>query len=89
MTTDSNDAALVEGILAVTKHLKLRVVAEGVETIQQALFLNQRAKVLHQGYLFSRPEPMDDWLDKYPMPELSLPYRFSRRFLNNPTSKVD
>lgn len=59
---DPDDAALVEVILSVARHLKLKIVAEGVETQAQADFLNSRAKVIHQGYLFSRPEPAEAWL---------------------------
>lgn len=60
---NSGDAALVETILAVAKHLRLRVVAEGVETRAQADFLNERAVVNHQGYLYSKPEPAKSWLE--------------------------
>ncbi len=60
--TDPNDAALVETILSVSRHLGLRVVAEGVETPEQAAFLNARGRVIHQGYLFGRPVPAEDWL---------------------------
>jgi sensor c-di-GMP phosphodiesterase-like protein len=39
------------------------VVAEGVETQEQASFLRQRAPgIVYQGYLFGRPEPEADWL---------------------------
>jgi len=61
---DPDDAALVESVLAVAKHMKLNVVAEGVETIEQAAFLNARAEVLHQGYFYSRPDPADVWVSK-------------------------
>ncbi len=60
--TDPDDEALVESVLSVAKHMKLNVVAEGVETKEQAAFLNARAEVLHQGYLYSRPEPADIWV---------------------------
>lgn len=63
-TTDPNDAALVETILAVAQHLHLKVVAEGVETRAQAEFLNARGAVIHQGYFFGRPEPAETWLAK-------------------------
>jgi diguanylate cyclase (GGDEF)-like protein/PAS domain S-box-containing protein len=63
--TDPNDAALVETILAVARHLGLRVVAEGVETEAQAMFLNARAEVTHQGYLYGRPEPAAQWLARW------------------------
>jgi sensor c-di-GMP phosphodiesterase-like protein len=42
----------VETILSIARHLHLKVVAEGVETQAQADFLNARAEVLHQGYLY-------------------------------------
>jgi diguanylate cyclase (GGDEF)-like protein len=59
--TQADDAALVETILAVAQHMHLRVVAEGVETQEQADFLNARANVIHQGYFFGRPEPAEVW----------------------------
>jgi diguanylate cyclase (GGDEF)-like protein len=62
---DADDAALVETILAIAKHLKLSVVAEGVETPEQAAFLNARADVIHQGYLFGKPEPAAYWLAQW------------------------
>jgi diguanylate cyclase (GGDEF)-like protein len=62
--TDPNDATLVDTILAVAERMLLDVVAEGVETREQAAFLNARGKVLHQGYLYSRPEPADDWMER-------------------------
>jgi diguanylate cyclase (GGDEF)-like protein/PAS domain S-box-containing protein len=63
---DPGDAALVEVILSVASHLKLKIVAEGVETQAQADFLNARAKVIHQGYLFFKPEPVEAWLQRRP-----------------------
>ncbi len=64
ITIDPDDAALVETILAVAKLMHLIVVAEGVETKEQAAFLNERATVIHQGYLFGRPEPAADLFKK-------------------------
>jgi diguanylate cyclase (GGDEF)-like protein/PAS domain S-box-containing protein len=65
-TTDPNDAALVEAILAIAKLLHFQVVAEGVETIAQADFLNARGSVIHQGYLYGRPQPLEQWLASLP-----------------------
>lgn len=59
---DPDDAALVESVLAVAKHMQLNVVAEGVETQEQADFLNARAVVVHQGYLYSKPVPASQWI---------------------------
>lgn len=61
---DADDAALVESVLAIAKHMQLSVVAEGVETQEQAAFLNARGDVIHQGYLFSKPEPANSWAEK-------------------------
>lgn len=62
LPADQDAAALVEAILAVADKMRLRVVAEGVETQAQADFLNQRAQLLHQGYLFARPQSAQAWL---------------------------
>ncbi|OIR07680.1 cyclic di-GMP phosphodiesterase Gmr [mine drainage metagenome] len=56
LTIDPEDDALVEAILAVAKLMHVKVVAEGVETVEQAAFLNLRGQVIHQGYLFGKPE---------------------------------
>ena len=61
-TSNPQDAALVDTILAVARQLHLQVVAEGVETPEQAAFLDARGDVVRQGYLYGRPEPMDTWL---------------------------
>ncbi|MAL01475.1 MAG: hypothetical protein CL536_04930 [Alcaligenaceae bacterium] len=57
-----DSAALVESILAVAHHMNLQVVAEGVETHEQADFLSARGDVVYQGYLFCRPEPFEQWV---------------------------
>lgn len=62
---DPNDAALVETILAVAQLMHLTVVAEGVETAEQAAFLNTRAHVIHQGYFYGRPEPAEIWMARW------------------------
>lgn len=62
--TDPDDSMLVQVMLSVAEHMHLRVVAEGVETPAQAAFLNDRADVFHQGYLYGRPEPAEMWLQE-------------------------
>jgi diguanylate cyclase (GGDEF)-like protein/PAS domain S-box-containing protein len=56
------DAALAEAILALTHHLGLSAVAEGVETEAQAEFLRARHCQTMQGFLFGHPEPAAQWL---------------------------
>jgi EAL domain-containing protein (putative c-di-GMP-specific phosphodiesterase class I) len=63
--SDPNDAALVEAILSVARHLRLKVVAEGVETAEQAGFLTARGQVILQGFLYSRPAPVREVLGRW------------------------
>lgn len=60
--TDPSDTAIVQLILSMASSLGLRVVAEGVETPEQAEFLVARGCDAMQGYLFARPMPIDEWL---------------------------
>ncbi len=53
--TDTNDAIIVETIISMAKHLKIGVVAEGVETLEQLEFLQQKGCTIFQGYYFSHP----------------------------------
>ena len=56
------DTAIVQAILAMARHLGLRVVAEGVETQEQADFLVAHDGDGLQGYLYARPMPLADFL---------------------------
>lgn len=55
LTTDSDDEKLVKGILSLGKVFSMNVVAEGVETIEQATLLLNYDCTTIQGYLFSKP----------------------------------
>lgn len=55
---DRGDAAIVRTILDLGRHLNLQVVAEGVETDAQLLFLRQYGCALIQGFLLSRPQTL-------------------------------
>ena len=56
---DARDTAIVQAILAMARHLGLRVVAEGVETVEQANFLIAHDCDGLQGYLYAHPMPLD------------------------------
>ena len=56
-TTDSDDAALVMAIITLAHNLRLKVIAEGVETEQQLRFLQLLRCDEIQGFLFSKPLP--------------------------------
>jgi len=60
VTTDTNDAAIVKAILAMAHALRMKVVAEGVETYDHLDFLRDAACDQMQGYLFSKPLPAAD-----------------------------
>jgi predicted signal transduction protein with EAL and GGDEF domain len=55
ITTDPNDAAIVQTIIAMTKALDLDVIAEGVETKTQREFLHMSGCHTYQGYVFGKP----------------------------------
>jgi diguanylate cyclase (GGDEF)-like protein len=55
VTTDPDDAALVMAIITLAHNLKLKVVAEGVETEEQLRFLRLLRCDQIQGYFFSKP----------------------------------
>ena len=57
MIGNQEQKAIVRAILAMSKSLKMKVVAEGVETLEQAQFLQEEGCELLQGYLFSKPIP--------------------------------
>ncbi len=64
--TNADDGALVEAILSVARHFGLRVVAEGVETQEQASYLTERSPaIICQGFLYCRPQPQEDWLQRF------------------------
>ncbi len=55
-TTDGGrDAAIAQAIISLGHSLRLRVLAEGVETPEQLEFLRRHGCNEYQGYLFSRP----------------------------------
>ncbi|WP_144823130.1 bifunctional diguanylate cyclase/phosphodiesterase [Marinobacter piscensis] len=56
--TDHRIAAIVEGIITMSHHMDMAVVAEGIETRQQREDLTRRNCDLLQGYLFARPMPL-------------------------------
>jgi len=52
---NNNQQAVVNGILVMSDQLGSRVIAEGVETMEEYRWLRQREVSLFQGYLFARP----------------------------------
>ncbi len=55
--SDRDDAAIVSTVITLAKQLKLKSLAEGVETKEQLAFLRTRGCDSYQGFLFCRPKP--------------------------------
>lgn len=70
VVTDKYRAELVKAILSIAHCLKQEVVAEGVETAEQAAFLESNGCRIAQGFLYSKPLPKIELA--------SLPQYFSR-----------
>ncbi|MHB8770818.1 MAG: EAL domain-containing protein [Syntrophales bacterium] len=58
--TNPDDATIAKAIIAMAHSLKLRVIAEGVETRKQVLLLKELGCDEMQGHLLSKPIPADD-----------------------------
>ena len=61
MTVNADDSAIVQTIIAMSKVLKLDIIAEGVETEEQRQLLHQLGCDHYQGYLFSKPMPLEQF----------------------------
>jgi diguanylate cyclase (GGDEF)-like protein/PAS domain S-box-containing protein len=58
VSNDPNDAAIIRTIITLGQSLGLAVIAEGVETESERMFLALSGCHMYQGYLFSRPLPI-------------------------------
>lgn len=66
--TDAINATVTDSIITLAQRLKLKLIAEGVETREQADYLRDRKVEALQGYYFARPMPIDVfpiWLERY------------------------
>ena len=61
ITENTSNAAITEAIIAMAKNLNLKLIAEGVETEDELSFVCQHQCDGMQGYLFSRPVPVQEF----------------------------
>ncbi len=72
---NQDDMEITSAVIAMAHNLKLKVVAEGIETAEQLSFLRRHRCDVGQGYLFDRPIPGNELIDKlkrYPRGPISL-----------------
>ncbi len=67
--SNNNDAAIARTIVALGQSLGLPVIAEGVETPAQQAFLTLNGCLAFQGYLYGKPMPVEDFLNRLDHPE--------------------
>jgi diguanylate cyclase (GGDEF)-like protein/PAS domain S-box-containing protein len=65
ISTDANDEAITVAIIQLGKSLNLSVIAEGVETAEQAAFLLRHGCNRAQGYYYSKPAPASELLAQW------------------------
>jgi diguanylate cyclase (GGDEF)-like protein len=62
MLMHSKDRAIVKTIIELGRHMELKVIAEGIETREEAVFLRDNGCHIGQGFLFARPAPVESLL---------------------------
>lgn len=71
MTGNGQSRTIVHSIVGIARSFDVHLVAEGVETLEQAAALRDLGCERAQGYLFGRPLPLSDWTDPAHLPRLA------------------
>ncbi len=62
--TDLSNAVIIKGIINMTRELKIKIVAEGIENIDQLNFLKNLNCYTGQGFLYSKPVDVEEFTKK-------------------------
>lgn len=79
---DPQNEVIVKGIIQLVKNLNLNIIAEGVETEEQLLFLRDHQCHQIQGYLYSKPVPGNDFKQLLKQGKIDLPFQDETPFTN-------
>lgn len=71
LASDNYDAVLCEAIIHMAQKLDIKVIAEGIENVSQKNLLKQFKCNYGQGYLFAKPETLNQLLTLLNMPKLN------------------
>ena len=74
LLNDDNNLSIVRGVIGIAKAFDLQVIAEGVETWQQAACLLALDCHIAQGYAIARPMPADElinWAENFRLPDFN------------------
>jgi sensor c-di-GMP phosphodiesterase-like protein len=73
---DRNSATIIETLIELARNLRMDIIAEGVETFEQIIFLREIGVRAAQGYVFAPPLPASSYLQLIeaidPLPKVSL-----------------
>ncbi|HEY9657576.1 MAG TPA: EAL domain-containing protein, partial [Allocoleopsis sp.] len=91
LMNNPSDAAIAKAVVALGQGLNLKILAEGVETVEQLEFLRLLGCDGAQGYLFSKPLPADaaiEFVVKH-LTAQTQNARLLRKEMNKPSSQIN
>lgn len=62
INTDAVSGILIDSIIELAHNLSLKIIAEGIETKGQSIYLKRKGVKFAQGYLYGKPQPVDELL---------------------------
>ena len=63
---------IIKHVIKMAKELEIQTITEGVESVEQADFLRNIGCDMAQGFLYSKPQPIDDFAEEYYYKDTSM-----------------